>query len=163
MLEADPGQPKRVIEQVEGENGRQAGQQDDLPAFPADCFVDRLEPLVALNPAGHPVTGQVAPDQEGAGCAQRRPDRNRDEALDRPEDDACSQSQDGPRKRQDASQNVESGEDHRAERAETGDPGHGITQNLLKIEKLRRRGQKDDGCDGQNGLEGRTRTSPLGL
>ncbi len=58
-----------------------------------------------------------------------------------------------PGKRQNARQDIESGEEDRTEHAETGDPGQGIMQNLLKIEKLRRHDQRNDHDGGRNDLE----------
>src|SRR5271170_1081404 len=72
IAQSHPRQPVRVVEQVEWKYRRQARQDDNLPSFLADSFVDRLELRVAFESRADPIAREIAPDEKRRGSAERR-------------------------------------------------------------------------------------------
>src|SRR5204863_7056679 len=146
--EADARQPEGVVQQVEGEHGREAEEEDDLPPLGADGAVDGREARVRRDAPFHGRAREVTPDEERGRRAEDGGDEDVDHAPHEPEDDAGGEREDHARDEGDGRQHVARDERDRTPRAESLHPGgeaeHVAAGPAPEDDQRRQRGASDD-------------------
>ena len=115
--ELDCSQAIKEVAQVEGHDGAEPEEEDELGTPFADGAVDLLELRFVGGQRTDLIAGEKATDEKGQRRAQRRACRNGNEAPSEAENEARPNRQDGTRKHEQCESGVGEDENDKANRA----------------------------------------------
>ncbi len=152
VAQLHPRQAKRIVQQREREDRREARQEHDLPSLIGHRPVNGGELLVPLDLPRDGIARQIAAHQKRRRRAQRGANGHTDRAQDHAEHGAGPKREHRPRNEQHRRHHVEADENHRPPRPKLANPVQRFLQQVLDMEVFHRQHDGDGGRCVENPL-----------
>ena len=108
--EANAGEAERVVQEGEGEDGREAKEEDHPAPLAADRLVDAREARIAAEAPLHRLPRQVAGDEEGGRRPEEGPEEGVEGSARQPEEGARGERQQRSRHEGDGAHEIDGDE-----------------------------------------------------
>ena len=155
VAQRDPREAEGVVEEVEGEDGREPDEEHDPESLPADRAVDRREARARTDAGGDRVARERAPEEERGRGADVRRDPHDPSPHHHPVREAGSERQNDARQEEHRREHVDDREDDDPLRARASHPRDEVEEPALDRQEPHRRQQRDHQHEGGETLHPR--------